>query len=157
MVLLFCSIHVLANDDIADTRRFFSASRAAVDATTTTRHKKTNVKPKGSALRPRYLGGKGKGGNKGSDGDYDDDDEPEDCIGTLQEFTRSVLVNFVGNPELLDAIQLQALEDAFLLTYNELLLTQCPNGSIREVVQVEPVRQKRHNVTVVNCEGPLSI
>jgi hypothetical protein len=93
-------------------------------------------------MRPDHEHRSIKKGGKGES----QDDVSEGCVGDVQTFQRSVLVNFVGVPDQLDADQIMVLEDAFQIAYNRLGEVLCDEGSFRVVVDVEVVEQQQRRL-----------
>ena len=84
----------------------------------------------------RSLLGKGGKGNS--------DIVLPECVGDVQTFDRSVLVNFVGEPpEQLDANQMTVLEAGIMIAYNRFEAELCDEGSFRVVVSVKIVQQQQ--------------
>jgi hypothetical protein len=96
-------------------------------------------------MQDKYSNGGGKGNGKG----YSETASPEQvehpppeqivqpCVGDVITINRSVVVDYIGNPDLvLDNDQLWALEKGFQAAYNRLAEALCEGGSCRVFSQV---------------------
>jgi hypothetical protein len=121
LVLLLVLLLLPVNGDKLLRRRDYDADRASEAMT----------KPD---QEHRSLGKGGKGNSGGV---------IEGCVGDVQTFERSVLVNFVGVSEQLYADQIMVLEDGFQIAYNRFEEDLCDEGSFRTVVDVNIVQQQQ--------------